>query len=178
MCDKKCRTCGVVKPLTEFHKCKSSPDGHVVKCKACCKAYQSKYFVKTKEKRKEYAAQYYKENQEAIQSRTEQYARDNREKAKSYKAKWKKENRGAVNAIGAKRRAQKLQATPAWADLEAIKSLYEEAQRLQELTGIDFHIDHVVPLQGELVCGLHVEYNLQVIPAALNLRKSNKFKVQ
>ena len=153
---KVCTKCGVDKALTEFTKGKGN-------CKPC---------------RAISAAQYYKENQEAIQSRTEQYAIDNREKANSYKAKWKKENRGAVNAIEAKRRAHKLQATPAWADQDAIKALYAEAQRLQDLLGIPMHCDHVVPLQGELVCGLHVETNLQVIPAALNVRKSNKFKVQ
>jgi len=91
---------------------------------------------------------------------------------------YKKDNKGVVNAYANKRRTQKLHATPAWADEEVIKEIYSEAQRLQEALGIDLHVDHIIPLQGELVCGLHVASNLQVIPAALNVRKSNKFKVQ
>lgn len=94
------------------------------------------------------------------------------------KAKWKTDNAALNNTHGAKRRATKLKATPSWADQKAITAIYKESRRLQDLLGIPMHIDHVVPLQGELVCGLHVETNLAIIPAALNLRKSNKFKVQ
>lgn len=67
----------------------------------------------------------------------------------------------------AKRRALKLRATPAWANEEKIKKIYAECPK-------GHHVDHIVPLQGRKVCGLHVEDNLQYLPAAENIRKSNK----
>ena len=113
-----------------------------------------------------------------LAKKTKLWYKENKERFKPINAKWAASNRDKKNASQAKRRAQKLQATPSWADLEAIKGIYKEARSLQDLLGIEFHVDHMLPLQGERVCGLHVESNLQVIPAALNLKKSNKFKVQ
>ena len=79
------------------------------------------------------------------------------------------------NARNAKRRATKLNATPAWADLAKIQKMYYACQQISEATGILHHVDHIVPLQGKSVCGLHVEYNLRIIPATENLSKANKF---
>lgn len=67
------------------------------------------------------------------------------------------------------------EATPSWADMDAIKDLYRLSRRLTEKTGVKFHVDHVVPLCHPLVCGLHVHNNLRVIPADENWRKHNRF---
>ena len=86
-------------------------------------------------------------------------------------------NRAKCNANGAKRRASKLKATPRWLTVEnfqEIKELYEIAQAFKLYTGQEYHVDHIVPLQGENVCGLHVPWNLQIILASENIRKSNK----
>jgi hypothetical protein len=160
---KACTKCGVVKALTEYCKDRKKKDGLKSACRSCAKQYRIKY---------------YQDNKEEHRKKQQIWRENNQERNRYLKARHKRENRGAYNAHSAKRRAQKLQATPAWADQDAIKAIYAEAQRLQETLGIEFHIDHIVPLQGELVCGLHVESNLQVIPAILNLKKSNKFKVQ
>lgn len=74
----------------------------------------------------------------------------------------------------AKRRARKLHATPAWADLKAIRAIYNRAAFLTRRTRIAHHVDHFYPLQGETVCGLHVEGNLQILPATENIRKRNR----
>jgi hypothetical protein len=71
-------------------------------------------------------------------------------------------------AQSAKRRANKLQATPNWSNLDEIKKIYQ-------LCPSGAHVDHEIPLQGDLVCGLHVEHNLQYLIAGENLSKSNKF---
>ena len=83
-------------------------------------------------------------------------------------------------AAAAKRKARKLQATPEWltASQEAeIIQLYKKAKELENITGNKYHVDHIVPLQGKNVCGLHVPWNLQIIPAEENLRKSNKMQL-
>jgi len=84
-------------------------------------------------------------------------------------------SKGIENAISAKRRAAKLNATPKWADLEKIQQVYILCRQISETTGVLHHVDHVVPLQGKHVCGLHVETNLRIVPATENLSKANKF---
>jgi hypothetical protein len=103
----------------------------------------------------------------------------NPEKARQSRRAWTARNPDVRNAKEARRRAQKLSATPAWLtprDHGAIAAIYAEAQRLNEKTGIEHHVDHVIPLVHPAVCGLHVPWNLQIIPANDNLKKSNKFE--
>ena len=68
-------------------------------------------------------------------------------------------------------------ATPIWADKNNIRAIYEEAIALTLSTGIKHEVDHIVPLTNKLVCGLHVEHNLQVVTFSENRSKSNKFIV-
>lgn len=68
-------------------------------------------------------------------------------------------------------------ATVPCSNLTKIKEIYKQAKKLSKETGIEYHVDHIAPLQGELICGLHVEWNLEIIPATENLKKSNKFEV-
>lgn len=79
-----------------------------------------------------------------------------------------KEHRQEYVARNAQRKARKLQATPGWADLEKIRKIYNSCPE-------GYHVDHIIPLVNNLVCGLHVENNLQIITAEENLRKGNKF---
>ena len=83
-------------------------------------------------------------------------------------------NRDKINALKSKRKAVKLQRTVEWSDSSKIQEFYTEANRLKKLTGIDFHVDHYYPLQGDTVSGLHVPENLQILPGYENIRKSNK----
>jgi len=66
-------------------------------------------------------------------------------------------------------------ATPVWADLQAIKEIYKKAHKLKKETGENWHVDHIVPLKGKIVSGLHVEYNLQILTATENCKKSNRY---
>jgi hypothetical protein len=77
-----------------------------------------------------------------------------------------------------RRNAQKLKAIPSWADPKAIERHYANSRYLTEVTGYQHHVDHIIPLRGENVCGLHVENNLRAIPHYLNTRKGNKLTVE
>lgn len=68
---------------------------------------------------------------------------------------------------------QRIIATPPWADMKAIKAVYIRARELQNATGEEHHVDHIVPLNHPRVCGLHVAWNLQPILAKPNMSKSN-----
>lgn len=86
------------------------------------------------------------------------------------RAKWaaEPENKPKINAWATARRAAKACRTPPWADLEAIKEIYARCP-------IGFHVDHIVPLKGKTVSGLHVPWNLQYLPPIENLRKNNSW---
>ncbi|MHA6164151.1 HNH endonuclease signature motif containing protein [Pseudomonas sichuanensis] len=74
-----------------------------------------------------------------------------------------------------KRRAALKNATPSWADHAAIDAFYTDARRLTAETGVMHEVDHIVPLQGRRVCGLHVEANLQILTKIDNVKKHSKF---
>lgn len=84
------------------------------------------------------------------------------------------QSKALQNARNSSRRARERQRSVSWANHEKIKSIYLEAVRLSEATGIPHHVDHIYPLAGVSVSGLHVENNLRVIPAVDNMRKHNK----
>lgn len=97
---------------------------------------------------------------------------------KKVKQAWKVSNPGKVNAHGAKRRAALLQRTPVWLtedDLWLMEQAYDLANLRTKMFGFAWHVDHIVPLQGKTVSGLHVPINLQVIPGSNNIRKANSF---
>lgn len=77
----------------------------------------------------------------------------------------------------ARQRALRRLRVVAWADREAIAEIYIEASSRSRMTWIPHDVDHIIPLLGELVSGLHVETNLQIIPRAENRAKSNNFDV-
>lgn len=84
----------------------------------------------------------------------------------------------ALRSYNARQRALRLQRTAAWADQKAIKAFYIEAETMTRTTGIVHEVDHIVPLLGTHVSGLHVETNLRVITRAENREKSNHFHVE
>lgn len=96
------------------------------------------------------------------------------ERERLWRRAWAIEHRAELAAKAAKRRALKMRATPAWADLDAIAAVYAECRRLTLETGIPHHVDHIVPLKSKTVCGLHVETNLQILTGHDNLSKGNR----
>lgn len=126
------------------------------------------------------AKTYRDNNKEIISARNRsQYEKDieyNRERSKV----WQSKNPGRVSANSVRRRHRLNLSAPIWLtkkDLQDIASFYVLAKALKSASGENFHVDHIVPLKHDLVCGLHVPWNLQVLTATENLRKSNKFTV-
>lgn len=83
----------------------------------------------------------------------------------------RQKEKGHISAKAAKRRAAKRNATPLWADLDCIKDVYKEAKYF------GYHVDHIIPLQHDLVCGLHVWDNLQLLRPTDNIRKKNTYAI-
>ena len=148
---------------------------------------------------KEYMRAYRKANREKLNTQLKEWRSTRMEKVRadnrawyeankenrrlSYRASnkaWAEANKDKLNAKHAKRRAAKLNRTPSWLtkeDLGKIKELYKEAQKLREETGEEWHVDHIIPLQGENISGLHVPDNLQVIKATENTSKGNRYEL-
>ncbi len=159
--------------------------GHIAlrKTKGCCVDCMKEDWVADNERRKALpkseaskaaGRRYYEKNKELVKAKAS--ARPNEEK-KLHKNKYKKENPEIYRVLGNVRRRRHREATPSWLTPEQkqdIKQLYIEAQKITKLTGIRYEVDHIIPLINDSVCGLHVPWNLQVIPKTDNLKKANK----
>lgn len=120
---------------------------------------------------------YYYKNAKRINTRITKKRYENPETFKRYAKEYQLNNLPKYAQISGKRRAAKLQRTPKWLDklqLEHIQMFYDSAATLTKELNIKFEVDHIVPLQGDNVSGLHVPWNLQVITKTENLRKSNR----
>jgi hypothetical protein len=164
--------------------------------------YHKEYYKLNKEKIRLRTQLYYQNNKELINKRTKEYVKNNKEKrrlcvkkwsdshkddviqyrkehkneAKEYQKEYRKNHKAEHNHRNANRRAIKRNATVSYANLEKIKKYYVVAEILSHFMPEKYHVDHIIPLQSELVCGLHHEDNLRVITATDNIRKGNKFK--
>jgi len=93
---------------------------------------------------------------------------------------WAKKNPHKVLEQSASKRATKLKRVPCWLtkqDFENIKQIYLEAKQLSDKEGKKYHVDHIIPLRGKYVSGLHVPENLRILLAEENMAKSNKFYI-
>lgn len=133
----------------------------------------------------------YKENPQHYRNLTNQYSSRNRDvlsqkqrenraknpdREKEYRVKYREKH----NELVAKRRAEQRQAIPSWFnefDEFAFQQAYELAALRQQETGIEWHVDHMIPLRARKCCGLHCADNIQVIPAVMNLEKNNKMQL-
>ena len=88
------------------------------------------------------------------------------------------EHRREIYANNNMRRSRLLKAMPPWADTRAIRRVYLACAKVTAETGMEHHVDHIVPIAGRNVSGLHVPWNLQILPAKVNRTKSNKHELQ
>src|SRR5437899_4133482 len=94
------------------------------------------------------------------------------QKAKATR-KWARANQEHLNVMAAARGKQRREATPRWANKFFIVEIYKLAALRRKVTGVNYTVDHIVPLRSPIVCGLHVENNLAIIPCHENLAKRN-----
>lgn len=173
MLTKICTKCGVEKDVSEYSKWKLGKYDVRGDCKTCQKQYKAQHYQATKDSKLEKAKVYYKANKKILVEKANAYYESNRESILKKRSAYVKANRHLHNANSAKRRAAKLQATPSWSNKEHIDSIYLLAAINRE-GGHDLHVDHIVPLISDIVCGLHCEANLQLMPASDNISKGNR----
>ena len=141
-----CFQCKVEKPLIEFAKHPTGKFGVGTTCKSCRSIYRKQYYIDNKEKT-------------LVQSR--EWATKNAHKKREHRA---------------NRRAFLMKATPCWANKDAISALYKEAEAISKFANIKFEVDHIIPLRGKNVCGLHVEDNLRIISMKENRQKAYRYE--
>jgi hypothetical protein len=164
--------------------------GHIAprKTKGACVECLKDEWQRGNETRSEYFAQY--NRKEEVKDRKNQWYQDNRDQVieaaatrpqhvkREYQKAWKERNVVWVRADTKARRRKHRGASPPWLSPKQksdIRSLYQIAITMTKTTGEQYVVDHIVPLRGEAVCGLHVPWNLRVITQEENLQKSNKF---
>lgn len=173
MSSKVCSRCCGQQPIDQFCKSKVTKDFLSAWCKTCQKDYR----LENKEKQKAYFSAYYQDNKEKKDKQSSDYVSRNRDKVNAYSRDYAKTIRHKRSAYAMKRYAQNKNCTPSWLTEEHFKQIedfYWLASDLRATTGQEYHVDHIVPLQGKDVCGLHVPWNLQVLPSDINIAKSNK----
>lgn len=133
----------------------------------------------TSEELKEHQKQWVQDNIQHVYAKQKEWRDANIEKVREANRKSKQKNKARVLATNNKRRAEKINRTPSWLsedDINEMKKIYDIAQRKSEIEGREYHVDHIIPLKGKYVSGLHVPNNLQIITAAENMKKNNKFE--
>lgn len=146
------------------------PRKYASKKKAWDQANKEKLNAKTR--------QYRALNLEYVRAREAVRRAENKNRRNQLLREWRARNLPAKAAEAARRRASILQRTPKWLtqeDFSAMRLIYELAKGMTQATGVPHHVDHILPLRGDFVSGLHVPSNLQILTAFENVQKNNKW---
>lgn len=195
MSTKVCTKCKVEKPLQMFSK---KLKGFQSKCKECCKIEHAAWHAANREKTIARLRKRYAENREDALEKQKAYYQNNRDDRLAYAAQWRQCNQDKIraeyerNAEAYRERVKEWRAKnpearrvqeiarrarlcwiPPWADRNAMVETYRQARELRAL-GVDCHVDHIVPLRGKTVSGLHTHNNLRIVLAEDNLKKNAK----
>jgi hypothetical protein len=196
---KACSKCKLEKSLSEFPLNSRNKKLHDSWCRKCRNSAQKERAKCNPSKQQEinakwskkYGKQYRDKNLEAFKEYQTTYCAKHPLKRSQSNKLYSINNREKINEVARIRRnrpetkvymafkcreyqAKKRNAVPLWANNFIIREAYSLAALRTKVFGFKWHVDHIVPLQSKLVCGLHVEHNLQVIPANENVRKGNR----
>lgn len=182
---KQCNHCGYEKTASEFYPksacCKICRDlktnmrAKALQFKAESSESAKKILLASIEKMRATNAKWRIANKEKVRAKVYQWRKDNPDAYHSINAKSRKKNFARVMVSNGQRRAIEKSATPSWANKKTMASFYKTARGLNMLFGEWHHVDHIVPLNHKLVCGLHCEANMQILTAAENFLKNNRF---
>jgi hypothetical protein len=175
---KHCPHCNQVKSFEAFYASSTHKSGYASWCKACESERNKAKNLANRASRLVKAKEWRDANQEKQATAVNAWRLNNPEQTAAIYRDWAQRNKDKVNAKWMQREAAKKCRTPSWLtedDKWLIEQAYDIASIRTKHFGISFHVDHVVPLQGKAVSGLHVPWNLQVIPAKVNQAKSNHF---
>lgn len=188
------------KGLKQYFTGKCCPNGHVAPrfvstraCTVCAKEASAKWKQDNPELEKARQDAYCAANRERRRNSTKLWREANADHRKKYIAEHyaankerilesgrqrRAANRHKVAALAAAKRAEKDQRTPKWLikqDFADMRSIYAMANELSRAYGFPWHVDHIIPLKGRNVSGLHTPANLQILPGEMNRKKSNLF---
>lgn len=199
---KMCNKCQCEKPISEFGKDRARYDGLTYRCLECRKAANKTQADVIRAQKRDH----YERNREILLARKRESYSGNAEEKRAYQRayaaarpeetklksklfyaknpdyykQFRQKYPERVNAKEVKRKTAKMNRTPPWLtedDFWLIEQAYDLAAKRTQMFGFSWHVDHIIPLQGKIVSGLHVPCNLQVIPASINTSKQNKFEV-
>jgi hypothetical protein len=176
---KRCNNKKCLKPIklkTEFFKDSSRADNLSPQCKDCKRKLNDNYFENNEDTIKSYHTQYFQDNKQHLMELNTVWKNNNPTKVKEIQNRYTSKNLDKRNSNTAIRRARLIQAMPKWADQKQILEIYKNSRELSISTGIQHHVDHIIPLKGKTVCGLHVIENLQILTAHENQVKNAKFE--
>lgn len=174
------------KPCKRGHTCERYVSNG--KCKVCKNTINAKYRQENRQKLRDKQLKYCRDNHEQVLERKRKYRQENRQKLRDKQLKYCRDNHEQVLerkrkhyqnnkstylAYGASRRARKNNATPDWLTDE--QKVYMAS--FYALCPPGHHVDHIVPLKGSNICGLHVPWNLQILTAEENIKKGNRLDV-
>jgi hypothetical protein len=192
---KKCTKCEESKPLAEFGNCKANKDGYKSQCRGCVSDYHALWNSRPGNKQRRSMTNKIRHSKPDIKLRHSLWwfsyinKSENKQRKKGTELKWREDNKERIKnnnkeyreanlhvmaAHAGKYRSAKLNASCVLTNQGLIKSIYAMSAFLTWATfGKGYHVDHIVPLQGVDVCGLHVANNLQILRAEHNLSKGN-----
>ena len=202
---KVCKKCGIEKSLDCFNRQKLGKFGVASRCKICTRQDTAEWAKNNREKLAKKLKNWRDANREHVRAESRRYYQENREKhiasviswqkknpesklasGAIYRSKnqaslkeWRHKNKGIVYDHSKNRTLKERSATPPWLSNEQkkiIKTIYAASRRISLCTGIMHNVDHIYPLNHDLLCGLHVPANLRIIPARINAMKKNNIE--
>jgi len=183
---KTCTKCGVEKSLDAFYPSRTGALGRESRCRECRTAQAREKYAANPDGKRKRNREYNRANPHVVSAASARWKERYPEKWAAILEKtrdaryaravqWAKDNPERNVAKTRRYQSAKLKRMPTWAAGLDYESIYAEARRLTEMTGVRHEVDHIVPLRGKTVSGLHLPWNLQVLPAADNRSKGARF---